>query len=181
MDEKFWPCWPKPLYASVISEIPCSLYKNVSRKSASCTAMEILWNKRAATRFGHISDSILMLTFFSLTEIRCSAAAAVNGASRCWQNNSHSTHPFTLLSHDIPFIVAAMFLPTFGQALLTLPFYTPTHTCTHEPWRWKQKSSSITCITASCSDQLTTTKCPRKSIFFLSEIWVLYLHLTSFL
>lgn len=39
------------------------------------------------------------------------------------------------------------------------------HTHTHKPRRWKEKSSSITCITASCSDQLTTTKCPRKSIF----------------
>lgn len=50
------------------------------------------------------------------------------------------------------------------------------HTHIHKPRRWKEKSSSITCITASCSDQLTTTKCPRKSIF---SPWDLSAVLTS--
>lgn len=46
----------------------------------------------------------------------------------------------------------------------------------HTARRWKEKSSSITCITPSCSDQLTTTKCPRKSIF---SPWDLSAVLTS--
>lgn len=39
----------------------------------------------------------------------------------------------------------------------------------HRVWRWKHLSGSITCIRASFSDQLTTTKCNRKGSFFSSR------------
>lgn len=39
----------------------------------------------------------------------------------------------------------------------------------HRVWRWKHLSGSITCIRASFSDQLTTTKCNRKGSFFPSR------------
>lgn len=102
--------------------------------------------------------------------IEISVALMVNGAGRCLKKQLTPVQILSLCS-DMMF---PSFWPSSGfirQILHPTPWHRLTHTRTHtharahKPQRWKEKSSSITCITASCSDQLTTTKCPRKSIF----------------
>lgn len=75
------------------------------------------------------------------------------------------TNPYTVLWLHVSFTVSPGYISYCCASFPTpgWPSFALTHT--HNPQRWKEKSSSITSITASCSDQLTTTKCPRKSIF----------------